>query len=93
MECIISSESVIPFSLFLQVSSRNDTYHHQDCLTHHTCRIDTDKNSKMVLQSEERQVGHVNVNLDIDISVVSERKWLKFGVQAHFFKIFGHAKF
>ena len=45
------------------------------------------------IQSEERQVGHVNVNLDIDISVVSERKWLKFGVQAHFFKIFGHAKF
>ena len=40
----------------------------------------------MVLQSEERQVGHVNVNLDIDISVVSERKWLKFGVQAHFFQ-------
>ena len=41
-----------------------------------------------VLQSEERQVGHVNVNLDIDIFVTSEQKWLKFGLQAHFFKIF-----
>ena len=46
-----------------------------------------------MLQSEERQVGHVNVNLDIDIFVISEPKWLKFGLQAHFFKMFGHAKF
>ena len=45
------------------------------------------------LQSEERQVGHVNVNLDMDIFVISEQKWLKFGLQAHFFKMFGHAKF
>ena len=45
------------------------------------------------LQLEERQVGHVNVNLDIDIFVISEPKRLKFGVQAHFFKIFGYAKF
>ena len=45
------------------------------------------------LQSEERQVGHANVNLDIDIFVISEPKWLKFGLQAHFFKVFGHAKF
>ena len=48
---------------------------------------------KKQLQSEERQVGHVNVNLDIDIFVISEPKWLKFGLQAHFFKVFGHAKF
>ena len=34
-----------------------------------------------------------NVNLDIDIFVISEPKWLKFGLQAHFFKVFGHAKF
>ena len=27
------------------------------------------------------------------ISVVYEQKWLKFGVQAHFLKMFGHAKF
>ena len=46
-----------------------------------------------MLQSEERQVGHVNVNLDMDISVISEQKWLKCGLQAHFFKMFGHAKF
>ena len=45
------------------------------------------------LQLEERQVGHVNVNLDIDIFVISEPKWLKFGLQACFFKIFGYAKF
>ena len=45
------------------------------------------------LQSEERQVGHVNVNLDMDIFVISEPKWLKFGLQAHFVKLFGHAKF
>ena len=45
------------------------------------------------LQWEERQVGHVNVNLDMDIFVISEQKWLKFGLQAHFFKMFGHAKF
>ena len=45
------------------------------------------------VQSEERQVGHLNVNLDIDIFVISEPKRLKFGLQAHFLKIFGHAKF
>ena len=45
------------------------------------------------LQWEERQVGHANVNLDIDIFVISELKWLKFGLQAHFFKVFGYAKF
>ena len=46
-----------------------------------------------ILQSEERQVGHVNVNLDIDILVISEPIWLKFGLQAHFFEMFGYAKF
>ena len=45
------------------------------------------------IQLEERQVGHVNVNLDIDIFVISELKWLKFGLQAHLFKMFGYAKF
>ena len=34
-----------------------------------------------------------NVNLDIDIFVISEPKWLKFGLQAHFFKMYGYAKF
>ena len=46
----------------------------------------------LFLQLEECRVGHVNVNLDIDIFVISEPKWLKFGLQAHFFKMFGHAK-
>ena len=45
------------------------------------------------IQSEEHQVGHVNINLDIDIFVISEPKWLKFGLRADFFKIFGYAKF
>ena len=34
-----------------------------------------------------------NVNLDIDIFVISEPKWLKFGLHPHFFKMLGHAKF
>ena len=34
-----------------------------------------------------------SVNLDINIFVISEPKWLKFGLQAHFFKMFGHTKF
>ena len=34
-----------------------------------------------------------NVKLDIDIFVISEPKWLKFGLQAHLFKMFGYAKF
>ena len=46
----------------------------------------------LLLQWEERQVGHVNVNLDIDIFVISELKWLKFGLQAHLFKMNGYAK-
>ena len=45
------------------------------------------------IQSEEREVGNVNVNLDIDIIVISEPKWLKFGLQAHFFETFRHIKF
>ena len=49
--------------------------------------------SALYLQSEERQVGHMNVNLDIDLFVISEPKWLKIGLQAHFFKMFMHAKF
>ena len=36
------------------------------------------------LQSEEHQVGHVNFNLDINIFVISEPKWLKFGLLVHF---------
>ena len=47
----------------------------------------------LFLQFEECQVGHVNVNLDIDDFVISEPKWLKFGFQGHFLKIFGYAKF
>ena len=29
----------------------------------------------------------------VDIFVISRPKWLKFGVQAHFLKMFGHTKF
>ena len=29
----------------------------------------------------------------VDICVISRPKWLKFGVQAHLFKMFGHTKF
>ena len=29
----------------------------------------------------------------VDIFVISQPKWLKFGVQPHLFKMFGHAKF
>ena len=49
--------------------------------------------ARVCLILQKTTTGHVNVNLDIDIFVISEQKWLKFGLQAHFFKIFGHAKF
>ena len=29
----------------------------------------------------------------VDIFVISQPKWLKFGLQAHFVKVFGHTKF
>ena len=29
----------------------------------------------------------------LDIFVISQPKWLKFGLQAHFLKVFGHTKF
>ena len=29
----------------------------------------------------------------VDIFVISQPKWLKFGLQAHFLKVFGHTKF
>ena len=45
------------------------------------------------LQSVERQVAHGTSSGSPYISVVYEQKWLKFGVQAHFLKMFGHAKF
>ena len=45
------------------------------------------------IQLEERQIGLRNVKLDIDIFVISQPKWLKFGLQAHFVKVFGHTKF
>ena len=60
-------------------------------LKRHYCLV-VDKGAyyfNLILQSEERQVGHANVNLDIDIFVISEQKWLKFGLQAHHFKRFG----
>ena len=49
--------------------------------------------SLLKLQSVERQVDHGTSSGSPYISVVYEQKWLKFGVQAHFLKMFGHAKF
>ena len=59
------------------------------------CRDDVDYHFiiPFIIQWEERQVGHANVNLDINIFVISELKWLKFGLHAHLFKVFGYAKF
>ena len=45
------------------------------------------------VQSVERQVAHGTSSGSPYISVVYEQKWLKFGLQAHFLKMFGHAKF
>ena len=45
------------------------------------------------LQSEERQVGLRTSSWTLDIFVISQPNWLKFGLQAHFLKMFGHAKF
>ena len=47
--------------------------------------------ARVCLILQKNTTGHVNV--DIDIFVISEPKWLKFGLQAHFFKMFWHAKF
>ena len=45
------------------------------------------------IQSEERQVGLRTSSWTLDIFVISQPNWLKFGLQAHFLKMFGHAKF
>ena len=45
------------------------------------------------IQSEERQVGLRTSSWTLDIFVISQPNWLKFGLQAHSLKMFGHAKF
>ena len=45
------------------------------------------------IQSEERQVGLRTSSWTLDIFVISQPNWLEFGLQAHFLKMFGHAKF
>ena len=45
------------------------------------------------LQSVERQVGLRTSSWTLDIFVISQPNWLKFGLRAHFLKMFGHAKF
>ena len=45
------------------------------------------------VQSVERQVDHGTSSGSPYIYVVYEQKWLKFCFQAHFVKMFGHAKF
>ena len=36
---------------------------------------------------------HMNIKLDINIFVISQPKWVKYGLKAHFLKMFTHAKF
>ena len=50
-------------------------------------------NDILTLKSEERLVGLGTSSWTPVIFVISQSKWLKFGLQAHFVKIFGHAKF
>ena len=45
------------------------------------------------IQSPILKVGHLCWTGTVDIFVISQLKWLKFGLQAHLFKMFGHAKF
>ena len=45
------------------------------------------------IQSFAGQVHLCIPNGFLNISVISQPKWLKFGLQAHFLKIFGHTKF
>ena len=46
-----------------------------------------------MVQKMEAQVALVHIKLLSQISVISQQKWLKFGLQAHLFKMFGHTKF
>ena len=48
---------------------------------------------KKVVQSTSLFLGHYIVFGTVDISVISQPKLLKFGLQAHFLKMFGHTKF
>ena len=45
------------------------------------------------VQSPILKVGQSCWTGTVDIFVISQPKWLKFGLQAHLFKMFGHAKF
>ena len=45
------------------------------------------------LQSLAGQVDLCIPSGSLNISVIYQPKWLKFGVQAHFLKMFGHTKF
>ena len=47
----------------------------------------------MVVQSGTSFSGQDIVFGTVDIFVISQPKWLKFGIQAHFEKVFGHTKF
>ena len=48
---------------------------------------------KILTVGRTLKVGLRTSSWTLDIFVISEPKWLKFGLQAHFFKMFGHAKF
>ena len=45
-----------------------------------------------LLQSGTFKSGQNIIIETVDIFVISQPKWLKFGVQLHLFKMFGHAK-
>ena len=46
-----------------------------------------------LVQSPILKVGQLCWTGTVDIFVISQPKWLKFGLQAHLFKMFGHTKF
>ena len=45
------------------------------------------------VQWEEGQVALGTSSCSLNVSVISQQKWLKFGLQAHFLTMFGHTKF
>ena len=56
-------------------------------------RLEDREVHNFIYSPEERQVGLRTSSWTLDIFVISQPNWLKFGLQAHFLKMFGHAKF
>ena len=55
--------------------------------------ISADRPPSILTQSLAGQVDLCIPSGSLNISVISQPKWLKFGLQAHFLKMFGHTKF